>query len=66
MPYIIVAHRNGERIETARITLGISVAKAQMLRNEGWQVYIFDLTETAFPPISFEQLPALNHEPFSE
>ena len=56
MTFTIHSSKDGESVETHRISPVIAVARARVLLKEGWRVHITDSGGRQFQPEKFEQL----------
>jgi hypothetical protein len=63
MPFTIRASKEGQIVETTRISPTIAVAKARMLVGEGWQVNITDSQNQQLMPEMFDQLLSFDRTP---
>lgn len=61
--FTVHASKNGESVQTVRISTAMTVAKACALQNEGWMVHIVDAQGRRFDPVDFDQLLAFDGKP---
>jgi hypothetical protein len=61
--FTVHASKNGETVQTVRISPTMTVAKARALHNEGWQVHIIDAQGKRFEAADFDQVLASTHGP---
>lgn len=56
MTFTIQASKDGETVQTMRISPTITVAKARSLQKSGWQVHIIDSDGRRYGPNRFDQI----------
>jgi hypothetical protein len=61
--FTVHASKNGETVQTVRISPTMTVAKARALHNEGWQVHITDVQGRRYDPAEFDLVLASGHKP---
>jgi hypothetical protein len=62
MTFIIHASKNGQCVETVRISPAVAVDKARVLESLGWQVHVTDSAGHQFDPPDFDRLSSLADE----
>ena len=61
--FTIHASKDGESIQTVRISPTITLAKARVLLKEGWEVYITDADGRQYQPDKFDQVLSFDRKP---
>lgn len=56
MLFIVHASKDGETVETDRLSPVIAVAKARGLSKAGWQVHVTDADRRQYAPEKFDRL----------